>query len=190
MLQLSNIKVIFIHGNGGGDINAPDGWFPYLKKELEKLGLKVVSQNFPDPVKARKEYWLPFLEKLGADENTILIGHSSGAVAAMRYAEKHQLLGTILVAACHTDLGMTSERISGYYDEPWRWENIKSNQQWIVQFHSIDDPFIPIEEARFIHKKLDSEYYEYTDQEHFGYPTPKLEFKEVLDEVLKKLSIQ
>lgn len=186
---MNKIKVVFIPGNGGGDINAPDGWFPYLKRELEKLGLQVISQNFPDPIYARKQYWLPFLEKLGADENTILIGHSSGAVAAMRYAENHQLLGTILVAACHTDLEMASERISGYYDTPWQWEKISANQEWIVQFHSTDDPLIPIEEARYVHQKLGSEYIEDTDQQHYGYPNPKLEFPEIIKIICQKLQI-
>lgn len=181
------LKIIFIPGNGGGDINAPDGWFPYLKKEFEAQELTVISQNFPDPVYARKQYWLPFLEKLGADENTILIGHSSGAVAAMRYAEEHQILGSVLVAGEHTDLGHPSETISGYYSDPWNWEQIKQNQQWIIQYHSTDDPFIPIDEARFIHEKLESEYYEYTNQEHFGYPTPKLEFPELVSLVCNKI---
>lgn len=185
--MMQQVKVIFIHGNGGGDINKPDGWFPYVKRELEKMGLEVISQNFPDPIYARQEYWLPFLEKLGADERTILIGHSSGAVAAMRYAETHQILGSILVSACYTDLGMESEKISGYYDKPWDWEAIKKNQHWIAQFHSTDDPLIPIEEARFVHQKLDSEYFEYTDQGHFGYPVSKLEFPEIVEVVGKKL---
>ncbi len=184
------VKVIFIPGNGGGDINAPDSWFPWVKKELEKAGIQVISQNFPDPVFARKEYWLPFLEKLGADEDTILIGHSSGAVAAMRYAESHQLLGTILVSACHTDLGMASERISGYYDTPWQWEKIRTNQKWIVQFHSTDDPLIPIEEARFVQKNLASEYIEDTNQQHYGYPINKLEFPEIVEIIKNKLNYE
>lgn len=189
MSEPSSIKVIFIHGNGGGDINAPDGWFPWVKKELEKHGLQVISQNFPDPVYARKEYWLPFLEKLGVDENTILIGHSSGAVAAMRYAENHQILGSILVSACYTDLGMKSEAISGYYDSSWLWDDIKNNQQWIIQFHSTDDPLIPIEEARFIHKHLQSDYIEDSNQQHYGYPVDKLEFPEIVTKIKQKLNL-
>lgn len=183
-------KIIFIPGNGGGDINAPDGWFPYLKREFEKIGLNVISQNFPDPIRARKKYWMPFLEKLGADEDTILIGHSSGAVAAMRFAETHIILGSVLVAGEYTDLGMTSEKVSGYYDDPWDWEAIRRNQKWIIQFHSIDDPFIPVSEARFIHENLHSRYFEFTDGEHFGYPTPKLEFPEIIDLIRTKLETQ
>lgn len=40
-----------------------------------------------DPVTARESKWLPFMkEQLKCDENTIIIGHSSGAEAAMRYS--------------------------------------------------------------------------------------------------------
>lgn len=188
-MKSSDIKVIFIPGNGGGDINGPEGWFPFVQKELEKTGLKVISQNFPDPIKAREKNWLPFIKKLGADENTILIGHSSGAVAALRYAEKNKILGSVLVSASYTDLGMESEKVSGYFNHPWDWDKIKQNQSWIIQFHSIDDPFIPIKEARFIHQKTNSDYQEFTNQEHFGYPTPKSEFPELVDAVIKKLAL-
>jgi uncharacterized protein len=169
------IKVIFIPGNGGGDINDPEGWFPYLKKELEALGLKVISENFPDPIEAKEKIWLPFITKLGADENTILIGHSSGAVAALRYAQNFKILGSVLVSACYTDY-------------PWDWEKIRNNQKWIIQYHSTDDPFIPIEEARYIHQKTNSEYHEDTSQEHYGYPTPKREFPEIVEEIKKHLT--
>ena len=91
------IKAILIHGNGG--CTAADIWLPYLERELTTLGVQVINRTFPDNVKARASYWLPYLEELGADERTILIGHSSGAVAAMRYAESHRVLGSILVYA-------------------------------------------------------------------------------------------
>src|SRR5579884_2945796 len=185
-LSMTKTKAILIHGNGGG--NGSLHWFPWVKKELEKLGLEVQNPDFPDAVEAKASIWLPFLEKLGADENTILIGHSSGALAAMRYAEEHKILGSVLVGVAHTDLGEESERISGYFDKPWDWEKIKSNQKWIIEFHSTDDPYIPVEEARFVHEKLDTEYYEFTDQGHFGNPDRvKLEFPELVEAIKKKL---
>lgn len=158
-------KAILIHGNGGS--TAGDIWLPWLERELARLDLEVINQTFPDNVKARSTYWLPFLDGLGADENTILIGHSSGAVAAMRYAETHRLIGSVLVGVCHTDLGDGGEAASGYYREPWRWQAIRDNQSWIGIFNSVDDPCIPIAEARFVATQLRCSYFEFSDRGHF-----------------------
>ena len=38
-------------------------------------------------------------ENLKVDEETIIIGHSSGACAAVRYAEENKVAGIILVGA-------------------------------------------------------------------------------------------
>ncbi|SRR5258708_39492964 len=180
-----NTKAIFIPGNSGG--TPRDSWFPYVKGELEKINIIVIAKDFPDNDLARAQYWLPFIKELGADENTILIGHSSGAVAAMRFAEENKILGSVLVSACYTDLGDEKERESNYYNKPWKWEKIKKNQKWIIQYASTDDPWIPIKEARFIRNKLNSEYFEYADQGHFGYPTEKKKFPEIITEIKKKL---
>ena len=187
MISHPSIKAIFIPGNDGG--TTQDQWFPYAKRELKKLGLAVRAETFPDPILAREQYWIPFLKELGADEKTILIGHSSGAVAAMRFAEQKKILGSVLIGACYTDLNDEMEKKSGYYDRPWDWEAIKANQEWIIQYASIDDPYIPVEEARHIHTQLGTEYYEYKDQGHFGEPTrPKPEFPEMIEAIRKKLS--
>lgn len=182
---MNNIQIILIHGNGNSTPN--DNWLPFVKTELEKLGFTVIARQFPDAMLARESYWIPFLrDELKADENTILIGHSSGAVAAMRYAEKYKLLGSVLVAPMHTDLGIESEALSGYYNRPWNWQQIKDNQQWIIQFSSTDDPWIPIAEPRLIHEQVKTDYYECTDKGHFGSSrAPKYEFPELI-EVLKK----
>lgn len=183
---MSNIKVIFIPGNDGG--TTQHNWFPYLKEELEKLGFEVIAATFPDPIFAREQYWLPFLKELGANERTILIGHSSGAVAAMRFAENNKILGSVLVGACYTDLNDQMEKESGYYNRPWNWKAIKANQKWIIQYASADDPYIPIQEARHIHEHLDTEYYACTDQGHFGDPErPKRVFPEIVQALKEKL---
>lgn len=173
------IRAILIHGNGGG--KPTDNWLPYLKKELEKLGIQAETPQFPDAELARASYWLPFLrDTLKVDENTLLIGHSSGAIAAMKFAETNRLLGSVLVGAYHSDLGMETEKISGYFDSPWDWGAIKKNQQWIIQFADLKDPWIPIEEARFVHQHLDTEYHESSGHGHFGGDHYKETFPEAL----------
>ncbi len=180
-----NIKAVFIPGNGGG--SPKDSWFPYLKKELESVGVDVIDENFPDSDLAPESSWIPFLHELKADENTILVGYSSGAIAAMRFAEKNKIYGTALVATYHTDLNNPWEAQAGYFNRPWDWESIKNNQNWILQFGSVDDPFVPVEEARFVHEKLDSEYKEFTDHGHFGATFPMLEFPELASAIIEKL---
>lgn len=180
------MRVIFIPGNGGG--SPRDNWFPYLKKELEKLQIEVIASEFPDNYLARESYWIPFLKNvLKVDERTILVGHSSGAIAAMRIAETDKLLGSVLVGAYHTDLGLSGEKESGYFDRPWDWPSIVNNQKWVIQFASVNDPWIPIEEARFVRDKLHADYYEFIDQGHFGGDYIKLAFPELLEALKKKI---
>lgn len=185
-MDISQLKVILIHGNGGGTIDDQGIFFPYLKTELEKLGLTVIAKTFPDNDLARAKYWLPFLEELGANENSILIGHSSGAEAAMRYAETHKIYGSVLISPCYTDGMNPHEAASGYYDHPWDWDQIKANQNWIIQFYSTDDPYIHPEEANFVKIELNTEYYEYHNQGHFY---PKTEFPEIIKVIKEKLNL-
>ncbi len=187
------MKIILIHGNGGsvesGGGDASQDWFPYARREFEKLDITTISRNFPDPVYAREKYWLPFLkDKLGADESTILIGHSSGAIAAMRFAEKNVILGSVLIGAYYTDLNNEQEKMSGYFNHPWQWQKIRDNQRRVIMFSSTDDPWIPIDEPRFVAAQLHADLHEYTDRGHFGGDRPYPEFPELVAVVCAKLS--
>jgi predicted alpha/beta hydrolase family esterase len=180
----SPARAILIHGNGGS--TAADIWLPWVERSLVALGIDVINVTFPDNVKARAQYWLPFIDELGADEQTILIGHSSGAVAAMRYAETHRLLGSVLVGVCHTDLGDAFEAASGYYRQPWQWQKIRNHQEWVAIYSSSDDPHIPIAEPRFVAAQLRCSYFEFNDRGHF---VDVRELPEVVQFVKRKLSL-
>jgi len=181
-------RVVLIPGNGGGSTKK-DNWFPSVKQELEHAGLTVIDEDFPDSVLARSCYWLPFLQnELKVDENTILVGHSSGAIAAMRLAEKQRILGSVLVGTYYTDLNIDAEKQSGYFDTPWDWERIKNNQSWTVIFASQNDPWIPVAEPRFIHEKLDCEYHEYKGDGHFGGEYYKPDFPELSHAILRNVN--
>lgn len=91
------------------------------------------------------------------------MGHSSGAQAALRYAELHAVRGVVLVAATYSDLGDAHERASGYYPQPngrggesnpYLFAKMKENCARWVQFHSNDDPFIPLREAERVRDGL------------------------------------
>jgi len=180
-------NIIFLHGNNGGKGDGGtvrEYWFPFAKQEFERMGYTVIAKDFPDPKVARISIWLPFLkDACGANEHSVLVGHSSGAIAAMRYAEQNKVLGSVLVGAYHTDAGNENERMSGYFDDPWDWASIRKHQQWIVQFASVDDPFFSIEEPRFVSTQLHSEYHEARDRGHYFQDT----FPELVTAVERKL---
>jgi uncharacterized protein len=158
---------VLIHGNGGASLEGI--WFPYVYKELCALGLAVVAINFPDPIKGRARFWIPFLrDVIRPDENTVVVGHSSGGLVAMRYAEKMPLLGTFLIAAHYEDCGFELEKRSGFFDLPFDWTAIRKNQEFIVQFHSNDDPWIPQEHAIKLHDYLQTELFILPNEGHFG----------------------
>lgn len=66
---------------------------------------------------------------------------------------------------------------------------IKKHQKWIAQFNSTDDPWIPIEEARFVSKKLETDYFEFTDEGHFGGDYFKAEFPEIVEYIKEKYGV-
>jgi hypothetical protein len=160
-------KIVIIPGNGDSHIET-DHWYAWVRDELRGRGYEVVAEDMPDPVAAHADIWIPHIEQvLKADANTIVIGHSSGGVATLRFLETHKLLGAIIIGTNYTDMGEEAEKDSGYYNTPWLWEAIKANVGWIVQFISTDDPYIPTVETQLIHKKLNTEYHELTGRGHF-----------------------
>lgn len=161
------MRVVVVPGNGEGDV-FHGNWYGWMFNELGQLGVNCVMKNMPDPVLARESVWIPFMRnELKCGEDTIIIGHSSGAEAAMRYAEKYAVHGIILVSACVTDLEDETERQSGYYNRSWDWTAIKNNVNVIVQFGSTDDPFIPWSEQEQVAKGLQSDFHKFTDRGHF-----------------------
>ena len=179
---MSNVKVAIIQGNGG--LTSADLWYPETKREIEQIGIEII-----EPVPAYVVDYMPKcmqymkdVMKIGKD--TIIVGHSSGAVAAMRYAEKYPIFGSVLVSVSHTDLGIASEADSEYFAEPLDWNSIQANQNWIVQFAAGNDPWIPVEEPRFVRDHLDTNYYE-KPKGHYQ----EIIFPEVTEVIKAKLGI-
>lgn len=172
------MRAIILPGNN--DTRITSNWYLWAKEKLEDMGLDVIARDMPDPVVASRSVWVPFIaEHASWPEDTILIGHSSGATAIMRYLEEGRCALAILVGGCYTDLGDDLEKQSGYYDDPWRWERMREHAQRIVIFASTDDPYIDVSEPRFMHGKLRGTYHEYTDRQHFDEET----FPELIDVV-------
>lgn len=147
---------------------AQSNWYSWFANEVKKKPyVECILRDFPDPYRCRESIWIPFLrDEIGLDENTIIVGHSSGAACAMRILENDsigKLRGAILVAAAYTDLGIESERESEYFNRPWNWEKMKNGARMIHCFHGVDDHLIPVEEARYIAEKMKHDNFQYME---------------------------
>lgn len=178
--------IVIIPGNGGSHIET-DHWYGWLRDELTNNGYNVTATDMPDPVAAHQNIWLPYIEnELIKSPNTIAIGHSTGAVAIMRYLETHKLVGAILIGCNYTDLGFEDEKEAGWYDAPWQWDQIKANANWITQFASNDDPFIPMSEVEHIHTMLGSNLINLPGRGHFMTDHNSLNstFPEIVEQII------
>ena len=184
--------MIVLPGNGCTNIRRAN-WYGWLYDKLvehykshETFSCK--CENMPDPFVAKESEWLPFTrsELLGEECYNIVVGHSSGAEAAMRLCEQTKVAGIVLVSACHTDLGMSSEAKAGYYNRPWEWDSIKSNTEFRVQLGSLNDRFIPFHEMEHVRDSLQPiEFHQYESKDHFMFS----KFPELFDIVTEKVDL-
>jgi predicted alpha/beta hydrolase family esterase len=163
-------KIVILPGNGCFNVERAN-FYGSLRDALRaKVGdrVQVILQNMPDPDLARRSIWLPHMKSLQVDEQTLVIGHSSGAVATMRFLEEAPMGAAILVGAYTSDLGIDSEIASGYFEGPWLWRAQRGNcRRQIVQFGSTDDPFLPVEEQDEVARELSAKYFRFSDRGHF-----------------------
>lgn len=167
-------KVVIIPGNGGGSVHGSN-WYDWVQDKLVQDGFRVILHDMPDPELAREAVWLQFLrDNCKVDSETIVIGHSSGACALLRLLETTKVKGAVVVSGYSSDLGDEYEAASGYFNRPWKWEEISRNADWIVQFGSSDDPLLGkkgVREMREIAKCIRSEYSEFKNRGHFQQDT-------------------
>jgi len=164
---------VILHGNHG--CKKEDGWYTYLYDKLNMHGYKIDLRTHDENIiNSRVNIIKTLKDEIKCDLNTIIIGHSSGALACMRYAELYPVLGLVLVAPYITHNGIKNEKKSGYFDYSWKPDEIRKNTKWIIQFSSDDDPLISYHEQSQILRRIlrnpdfDYNYYKCNKMHHIG----------------------
>lgn len=77
-------RVFIVHGWDG---YPEEGWFPWLKQELEARGFRVVVPQMPSADEPVIEKWVSHLTHVVGvpDRETYFVGHSIGCQTIMRY---------------------------------------------------------------------------------------------------------
>src|ERR1035437_4734983 len=131
-------NAVIFHGTGG----SPDAyWIPWLKTELEKQGYDVQVPQLPNTNSPEVSETLPFvLNNIQVDEDTVLVGHSSGGSLILSVLENIQpkVKRAILVAGFYKQLsGDRNNMIQDSYD----WDKIKQRSKDFIFINSDNDPW-------------------------------------------------
>lgn len=165
-------NALLLHGT---DATPDSNWFESLKNLLEKRGYEVWVPQLPDAHQPDSRKYNDFLLKSDWEFNndSLLVGHSSGAVevlALLQALPPGTLIETaVLVGSFRGDLGWDS--LKDLIKEPLDLDNVKTKAKKFIVIHSDNDPFCPLDDAKYYTEKLDAELIIVPGAEHF---TPSL----------------
>jgi uncharacterized protein len=143
-----------------------DHWYPWLKKELENKGYTVAIPELPT-----MNTDLPDLEKqlsvaeTYVSKDTTVIGHSLGALLAMRLAEKYSYEKMLLVAGWDFNDLTAEHRL--FWKTPIDHAAIKQHVKNTIVISSDNDPYITAITAEDMSKRLGGEFVLVKDAGHF-----------------------
>jgi len=158
------MKKIYLVHCWGGTVN--DGWYPWLKKELDKYNVEVIMENMPNTEKPIIKEWISKLDRVVdiLNEDIFFIGHSIGCQTIMRFLETKETtkIGGILFVAPWLDL-LPNEMDEESNKIAYEWINTSINFDKIRQFtnniiaiFSNDDYFVSVENELQFKNKLDA----------------------------------
>jgi len=165
----SKKRLVIVHGWEG---SPEEGWFPWLKAEMEKRGWEVSVPALPNSAEPEQARWLPYLQMIvgKVDKNTFMVGHSLGCITILRFLErlpKEEFIGgAILVAGF--DNPLKYKELKNFFQEVISWDRIKKNCKKFVTIHSEDDPEVPLENGLRFERNLRAKRIVVNGLKHFS----------------------
>lgn len=156
-------RVFIIHGWDG---YPEEGWFPWLKKELEINNFQVEVPAMPEPSEPKIDIWVSHLSKIvgDVDENTFFVGHSIGCQTILRYLDglpvDKKVGGTIFVAGWFTLMNLNTEGEKNiarpWLETPINFKKIKKHTKNFFALFSDDDDVVPMDNKEIFERELDA----------------------------------
>jgi predicted alpha/beta hydrolase family esterase len=157
-------RVVIVHGWDGSPNEPMHIW---LASTLKDKGYEVIVPAMPAPETPVIENWIAKLKEVApVDENTVLVGHSVGCQAVLRYTETFpegtKVRGIVLVAPWmeldETTIEEEGEEIKEiarpWMETPIDFEKIKTHTDKFVAIFSDNDPYVPLSQEPFFKEKL------------------------------------
>ncbi len=185
-------KAFIIHCWSG---NPSGSMYQWIKKKLEEKGYEVEIPEMPDTDNPSITLWVDQLEKVlkDIDDETILIGHSIGCQAIMRYLEKlpeKVKFGKVIFIAPWVHLNMKVIRAEGREAEdiakPWLeipidFSKVKTHSDKFICFFSDNDKYMTLSGLSEFELLLDAEIVLLNHRGHFDRESNVKDLPEIVD---------
>lgn len=182
------MKVILLHGKNADPTSK---WYPWFAKTMQERGIECNIPLLPQSDDPDIEAWKRKIHELHPDEDTVLIGHSRGGVALLRWHEDQpanvRVKKVILIAANSGFLhrrAIPAESNHGFYTkEGYDFAKIRQHCNDFVVLHSKDDQWVPYDNGEENAAGLHAKFLAFENKGHFGKGVD--EIPELVKEVLK-----
>jgi serine hydrolase len=163
-------KFLILHGTDG---SPESNWFMWLKGVLIGKGHEVWLPQLPHSNTPNTKTYNEFLlsnSDFVFDKNTVIIGHSSGAVEILSLLQhlpsESVVRAAILVSAFKDDLNWDS--LKGLFIKPFDFDEMKRHCLNFTFIHSDNDPYCPIEHAEYLAEQTGGKLIILEGQGHFN----------------------
>lgn len=180
-------NALILHGTFG---NSKENWFPWLEEELRKKGYRVWVPDLPGAESPSIPRYNKFIfPKWKFDSQSVIIGHSSGAVAAFGLLQEMQkdikIDKVLSVAGFTNDLDWDPTRELFRYSLDWK--KIRSRAKEFILFHSDNDPYVSLDHGDRLKENLQGKLVILKGQGHFSTSSnPKYtQFPELLEKIIE-----
>jgi len=146
-------KILILHG---WEADPQSNWFLDAKNFFQNKGYEVFAPYLPGNYYPRLAEWLRIIKQYHPDEEWILIGHSLGGVAILRFLEQatEMIAQAILTAAPIEPMQFTP--IANFFPPEFDYQAIKKNTSKINLIYEADDQMVPLEQGKILSRKLNA----------------------------------
>lgn len=170
-------RVIIVHGWDGCP---EEGWFPWLRHELESRGHEVIVPQLPFPEEPRIARWVSALHDVvgEVDERTFFVGHSMGCQTIARLLAdtpgSQVAGGAVFVAGFFTELtnlesdDVVRDVVKEWLGSPLDLGEVRVHLRNVVAVFSDNDQYVPLTNRDKFEKDLGASVIVEHAQGHFS----------------------
>lgn len=169
-------KALIIHGWDG---NPNEPLHQYLRGELELLGYEVKIPSMPNPATPVIEDWVNKIADIFDTKIDLIIGHSIGCQAVLRFIEtldSQTSIPKVILIAPWMKLDMNTIEEEGeevisiakpWMETPIDFGKVKKIAERVVAIFSDNDSYVPLDQVEYFKEKLGAVTYIEHEQGHF-----------------------